>query len=301
MKLTILGCHAATPRTSANPSAQVLEVRNHMFLIDCGEGTQVQLRRNKVKFGQITQVFISHLHGDHCFGLIGLIATFSMLKRDKPLTIHGPVGIKEFILFQLKLTNSWTNYPLSFNEISATDATIIFEDERVLVTTIPLHHRVYCNGYLFQEKPGDRKLLIEEAIARNIPIAYYKSLKKGKNITLDSGVTVENSSVTAAPTAAGSYAYCSDTKYQEDKVKQLQNITLLYHESTFLEKQKHLAAPTGHSTAMEAALIAKKANVTSLLLGHYSTRYRDLELFLEEAKTIFPAVELAEDGKVIDF
>ncbi len=301
MKLTILGCYSATPRTFTNPTSQVLELNNHHFLIDCGEGTQVQLRKNKVKFTRIKHIFISHLHGDHCYGLIGLVSTFRMLSREAPLHIYGPKGIKEMITVQLKLSNSWTDYPLHFHELTSKEPQVIFEDEKVIVTTIPLQHRIYCNGFHFQEKPGDRTLILSAAVNHNIDKAYFRSIKKGKDITLDDGTVILNNELTKDPAPTKSYAFCSDTRYDEAKLSQLQGITALYHEATFLESHKYLCQSTGHSSAIEAATIAKKANVGTLILGHYSTRYGDLSLFKEEARTVFANVEVADDGKVFEF
>ncbi len=301
MKLTILGCYSATPRTFTNPTSQVLEINNHVFLIDCGEGTQVELRRNKIKFSRIKHIFISHLHGDHFFGLIGLISTFRLLNRDTPLHIHGPKGIKEVITLQLKLSNSWTDYPLYFNELTNTESEVVFEDDKITVSTIPLQHRIYCNGFLFKEKPGDKPLLIDKVSDYGIDKAYYRSIKKGKDVVLDDGTKISNEELTGLPKPVKSYAYCSDTKYDEAKIPLIENATVLYHESTFLESHKHLCSKTGHSSAIEAASIAKKANVGTLILGHYSTRYDNLELFVEEAQTVFDRVEIADDGKVFEY
>ncbi|MEW7291966.1 ribonuclease Z [Aquimarina sp. 2304DJ70-9] len=301
MKLTILGCYSATPRTFTNPTSQVLEINNHTFLIDCGEGTQVELRRNKIKFSRIQHIFISHLHGDHFFGLIGLVSTFRMLSRETPLHIHGPKGIKEAITLQLKLSSSWTDYPLHFHELTNKESEVVFEDETVVVRTIPLQHRVYCNGFLFQEKPGDRKLLMSKVMNFDIDKAYYRSIKKGKDAVLDNGTIIPNNELTDAPRPTKSYAYCSDTRYDEAKIPLIENATVLYHESTFLESHKHLCATTGHSSAIEAATIAEKANVGTLILGHYSTRYDNIEMFREEAKTVFENVEIGDDGKVFEF
>ncbi len=301
MKITILGCYSATPRTFTNPTSQVLEINNHLFLIDCGEGTQVELRRNKIKFSRINHIFISHLHGDHFFGLIGLVSTFRMLNRDNPLHIYGPKGIKEAITLQLKLSKSWTDYPLYFHELTNADSEIIFEDEKVMVSTIPLQHRIYCNGFLFQEKPGDRKLVMNKVLNYNIDKSYYKSIKKGKDAVLDDGKMIPNIELTEDPNPIKSYAFCSDTKYDEDKISIINEVTALYHESTFLESHKHLCTRTGHSTAIEAATIAKKANVKTLILGHYSTRYDNIEQFKDEALTVFENVEIGDDGKVFEF
>ena len=301
MKLTILGCYSATPRRLNNPTSQVLEINNHIFLIDCGEGTQVQLRKHKIKFNRIKHVFISHLHGDHVYGLVGLVSTFKMLNRETELHIYGPKGIKEFITVQLKLSNAWTDYPLYFHELESDQSELIFEDEKVSVQTIPLQHRIYCNGYLFTEKPKERKLNLGAVLNYDIPQAYYKSIKKGKDFVLDSGETIYNSELTFDPEPPKSYAFCSDTKYNEEKLSLLKNTTVLYHESTFLESHKHLCEYTGHSTAKEAALIAKKAKVNQLILGHYSTRYGTTDPFKEEAQSVFKNTHVAEDGKVFEW
>ncbi|WP_366183051.1 ribonuclease Z [Flavobacterium ovatum] len=300
MKLTILGCYAATPRTFTNPTAQVLEIKNRLFLIDCGEGTQVQLRKNKIKFSKINHVFISHLHGDHFFGLIGLISTFSLLGRTTDLHIYGPKGIKEISLLQLKLSNSWTNYKLFFHEIVSEESKVIFEDDKVIVKTIPLKHRVYTNGFLFQEKLDKRKLNVEAVERYKIDTCFYQNIKNGKDITLDNGDVIENGELTFDPIAPKSYAFCSDTVYNEAILPVIEGVDVLYHESTFLDSEKVLANKTMHSTAIEAATIAMKSNAKQLILGHYSTRYESIELFQKEAKTVFSEVWLADDGKSFD-
>lgn len=300
MKLTILGCYAATPRTITNPTSQLLEIKNKMFLIDCGEGTQVQLRKNKIKFSKINQVFISHLHGDHFFGLIGLISTFSLLGRTTDLHIYGPKGIKEIIILQLRLSNSWTNYGLFFHELESNESEVIFEDDKVLVKTIPLKHRVYTNGFLFQEKAGERKLNMDAVQNYEIESCYYQKIKNGKDITLEDGRVIANAELTFDPIEPKSYAFCSDTVYNEAILPVIENVDVLYHESTFLESEQNLAEKTLHSTAKEAARIALKAKAKQLILGHYSTRYESIELFREEAKTVFQEVLLAEDGATFE-
>jgi ribonuclease Z len=297
VKLHILGCYAATPRTLTNPTSQVLEIKNHLFLIDCGEGTQVQLRKNKIKFSRINHIFISHLHGDHFFGLPGLISTFRLLGRDKELHIYGPKGIKEAITLFLKLGDSWTNYPLRFHELTSKKSQNIFEDEKISVETIPLDHRVYTNGFLFKEKLGERRLNIEAVTKHKIDKCYFQNIKNGKDIILDDEMIVPNVELTFDPPKPKSYAYCSDTGYHPEIVEQIKKADILYHESTFLESEAHLSAKTKHATAKQAAEIAKEAEVGALILGHYSTRYKSLELFKEEAQEVFPNVELADDGK----
>mgnify|MGYP003114781990 CR=1 FL=1 len=301
MKLTILGCHSATPRTNTNPTSQVLEIKNHMFLIDCGEGTQVELRRNKVKFSRIKHIFISHLHGDHYFGLVGLISTFGLITRDTELHVYAPKGLKEVITLQMKLSDSWTNYPLFFHELSSKKSELIYEDAKVEVHTIPLKHRIYTNGFLFKEKENERKLDMNAVLNSNINMAYYRKLKQGGDVENEDGVLIKNETVTKDPVPAKSYAFCSDTIYDEDIIPIIKDTTVLYHESTFLDKNESLCLPTKHSTARQAATIAKKANVETLLLGHYSTRYDSYDGFEIEAKTVFDNVLLSKDGKSFEF
>lgn len=301
MKLTILGCYSATPRAFTNPTSQVLEIRNHLFLIDCGEGTQVQLRKNKVRFSRINHIFISHLHGDHFFGLPGLVSTFRLLGREKPLHIYGPKGIKEAVTLLLKLGDSWTNYPLLFHELESNDSELIFEDDRVQVSTIPLVHRVYTNGFLFQGKPLPRNLDIEAAKSHGIDASQFNNIKAGKNGVTADGQEVPNLALTFDPPLSKSYAFCSDTKYSERIVPIIKGVDVLYHESTFLESEAHLCERTKHATAKQAATIAQKGGVGQLILGHFSTRYKSLNLFKEEAQEIFAATSLADDGKHFEF
>ncbi len=300
MRLHILGCHAATPRALNNPTAQVLEISNHLFLIDCGEGTQVQLRKNKIKFSRIGHIFISHLHGDHFFGLPGLVSTFRLLGREKELHIHGPKGIKEGITLLMKLGNSWTNYPLIFHELDSSESEILYEDEKVIVQSIPLDHRVYTNGFLFSEKKGDRKLDIDAVKKYSIDKLYFQNIKRGMDYTTEDGRVISNRELTLDPPLPKKYAFCSDTAYSERIVPIIQGADALYHEATFMETEANLAATTKHSTAREAATIAKKAGVGKLILGHYSTRYKDLDPLREEAAEVFKPVELAQDGKTFD-
>lgn len=301
MKITILGCYAATPRTFNNPTSQVLEIQNRLFLIDCGEGTQVQLRKKKIKFSKINHIFISHLHGDHCFGLIGVVTTFAMLGRETDLHIYGPKGVKELILMQLKISGSFTSYKLYFHELESKESEVIFEDEKVIVKTIPLRHRVYANGYLFQEKPKEKRLNVEKTQQYGIDKCYYQNIKNGKDITLDNGQVIPNSELSFEPEKSKSYAFCSDTIYKEDIVPIIENVDVLYHESTFLEQDEQYTERTMHCTAKQAAKIAKLANAKNLILGHYSTRYGSIEPFKEQAQEVFENVHLADDGKEFEF
>lgn len=299
LKLTILGCHSATPRTFAHPTSQYLEINNRYFLIDCGEGTQTQLRKYKIKFSKLKNIFISHLHGDHFYGLIGLISTFNLLNRQTELHIYAPKGAKEIINLQFKLSKTWIKYPLHFHELSSKKSKKIFEDEKVEVHTIPLKHRVYTNGFLFQEKLADRKLNMN-AVSKHkeIEICDYQNIKKGKDFVKNNGEIITNKTLTFDPYPILKYAFCSDTAYFEDILPIITNVDLLYHESTFLKDNIDLAKITKHATAKQAATIAKKGKVKKLLLGHYSSRYKNINLFLEEAQPIFKNVELSEEGKV---
>lgn len=301
MNLTILGCYAATPRTFTNPTSQVLEIKNRLFLIDCGEGTQVQLRKNKIKFSKINHIFISHLHGDHFFGLVGLVSTFMLLNRATDLHIYGPVGIQEIIKLQLKLSNSWPTFGLFFHELNNKESEIIFEDDKVIVKTIPLKHRVYTNGFLFAEKISERKLNTVAVQNYEIEKCYFQNIKNGKNITLEDGRIIDNIELSFDPLPPKSYAFCSDTLYNEDIIPLIDEVDVLYHETTFLESEIDLAKKTMHSTAKDAARIALKSKAKQLVLGHYSTRYEDINRFKEEAQTIFKEVELADDGKYFEF
>ena len=300
LKLTILGCHSATPRVNAHPTSQYLEINNRHFLIDCGEGTQRQMRKYKVGFSKINQIFISHLHGDHFFGLIGLISTFGILNREKELHIYGPKGLKEITTLQLKLSSSWIKYELIFHELTSKKSELIFEDDKLTVHTIPLNHRVYTNGFLFREKEGLRKIdLTKTALYPEIESCDFQHLKNGKDFVLQNGEVVKNKDLTLDPNKTISYAFCSDTSYKPDIVPQIKQVDLLYHETTFLTDLEDLAKKTKHATAKQAATIALEADVETLVIGHYSSRYKNSDVFKEEAELVFPNVVLAKAGKEI--
>ena len=297
MKITILGCYSATPRKDKHTSSQLIEINGKLFLIDCGEGTQMQLRKTKIKFNRINHIFISHLHGDHFYGLIGLISTFRLTGRTKPLNIYGPKGIKEIITLQLKLANSWTNYPLNFHELKSETSETIYQKDTVSVDTIPLDHRVYTNGFLFTSRNSSRRINSKAINGLNLEPFHFDQLKKGLSIILEDGTNIKNNELTFDPENPKRYAYCSDTSYNRDLIPLIKKVDLLYHESTFLEKDIHLAEKTKHSTAIQAAKIAKEAKVKKLILGHYSSRYIDKNIFFNEASTVFKDVDLSEDFK----
>ncbi|MCL4149531.1 UNVERIFIED_CONTAM: hypothetical protein GTU68_004419 [Idotea baltica] len=286
LSLTILGCHSATPRANAFPTSQYLEINNRHFLIDCGEGTQRQMRKYKVGFTKINHIFISHLHGDHFYGLVGLLSTYGILGREKELHIYGPKGIKKVTLLNLKISQSHAKFPMIFHELSSRESELIFEDDKVSVRTIPLKHRVYTNGYLFTEKENPLKLHIDN-------INNYDEIDRA-------GEIIPNSELTLPPKKALSFAFCSDTVYKPNIIPIIKNADLLYHEATFLADKQELAKKTKHATSKEAAQIAKDANVDKLIVGHYSGRYKDISLFKKEAQEIFENTDLAEPGKVFE-
>ncbi|QTE22307.1 ribonuclease Z [Polaribacter cellanae] len=299
LNLTILGCHSATPRVNAFPTSQYLEINNRHFLIDCGEGTQRQMRKYKIGFSKIDHIFISHLHGDHFYGLVGLLSTYGILSREKEMHIFGPVGIKKATLLMLKISQSHAKFNMIFHELSSKESELIFEDDKVIVRTIPLHHRVYTNGYLFTEKEKPRKLnMLNISGYEEIGKADFLNIKAGKDVVLSNGEIIPNSELTLDPKKPLSYAFCSDTSYKPDIVPIIKNVDLLYHEATFLADRTDLAKKTKHSTSVEAAQIAKDANAGELIIGHYSGRYKDISLFQKEASEIFKNVSLAEPGKV---
>lgn len=297
MKLTILGTGSATPTLLRNPSAQILSTDYENFLIDCGEGTQSQLLRNKIKVGKIKNIFISHLHGDHYFGLIGLISSLNLSHRTESLTIFGPKGLDEAICLQLKLAATILNFQLIFETVNTELHYKIFENEHINIYTIPLIHRVPCCGFLFIEKPKLRPILAEK-LTKEISSAEIKQLKEGKNIFNDNNTIKYNfMDFTTEPPKQKSFAYCSDTIFNIEIVNYLKNVSFLYHEATFKNEHSQRAKSTFHSTASQAAEIAKASNVDKLLIGHYSSRYIDLSENLLEAQIVFKNTELAIENE----
>lgn len=299
--LKILGCGSATPTSWTNPSSQFLNMEERYFLIDCGEGTQAELRKNKIGFKKIDNIFISHLHGDHFYGLIGLLSTLSLLDRKKDLHVYSPKGLKEIIVTQFRISKTYLSYFIHFHEISSSEPIVVLDDKKLTVKAIPLKHRIEAYGYLFEEKLKERKLNIDVVKKLGVEVCDYRNLKLGKDYITDSGDVIENDVLTLDPPKPLSYAYCSDTSYEPKISEWVKGIDLLYHESTFLEEHSALAKKTGHSTAKEAALIAKQAGVKNLLLGHFSARYKNRDVFLQEAKNYFDKTELSSESKEIIF
>ena len=301
MKLTILGCYSASPRNNFHTTSQILEIGGDLILIDCGEGTQMQLRKMKIKFSRIKNIFISHLHGDHFFGLIGLISTFRLHRRSSDLNLFGPKGLKEIIDLQLKYSNSWTDFKINFNELESKKSVSILNNDKFQVKTIPLRHRIYTNGFLFIEKHNEKKLNMNNIKKYSIKYTDYNKIKNGEDIFLNDGSKIKNRELILEPKKNTTYAFCSDTIYHEEIITILKSATLIYHESTFLEIDKDLAKKTLHSTASDAAKIAKAADCQKLLLGHFSSRYKNLEKFIDESSKIFKNVDLAYEGLVLEF
>jgi ribonuclease Z len=296
--LLILGSSAATPTANRNPTAQLLNIAERFFLIDCGEGTQIQLRKHKAKFQSINHIFISHLHGDHFYGLPGLLGSMHLLGRKNPLTIYAPKELEEVIQLIHKHSETYLNYPLQFVSLQNKTKQLIFEDDKVEVYSIPLKHRIPTTGFLFKEKPLPRNIDKYKLEKHNVSFSEMHKLKLGFDAQDNNGNTILNSELTINPQLPRSYAYCSDTKYFEEIIENIKDVDLLYHESTFLEDKKDRAKDTYHSTAKQAAEIAKKSNAKKLLLGHFSARYGNLDDFLIEAKTIYQNTELATEGSL---
>ncbi|MBQ5731018.1 MAG: ribonuclease Z [Bacteroidaceae bacterium] len=296
----ILGCGSALPTTRHNATSQIVRIGNKQFMIDCGEGTQLQMRRSHIHFSFVNHIFISHLHGDHCFGLIGLISTFGLLGRTAPLHIYADPLLQRLMQPQLNFFCNGLKYPLHFHDIDATKQTVIYEDKSITVETIPLQHRIPCCGFLFREKPKKRHLIASMVEYYDIPIHQRANIKEGNDYTTPDGTLIPNSRLTTDADPSRSYAFCSDTLPCPNIVEQIREIDLLYHEATFAEAEHSRAQETFHSTARQAAHIAKEANVKQLVIGHFSSRYKEDELLLNEAKEIFPTTSLADEERVFN-
>lgn len=296
-ELTILGSNSAVPAYGRHPSAQVLNVREELYLVDCGEGTQMRLSENQIKVGKIQHIFISHLHGDHVFGLVGLLTSYSMGARYKALHIYGPLGLEELIHSQLRLSQSHLNYPLYIHNTQPSFKSLIYENRDLWVYTIPLNHSIPANGYLFIEKERPRHIIPTYIDTYDMSIEQIRAVKKGRDLWLKDGRRIANEVLTEPPPPSRSFAYCSDTRYHPSIVKHIKGVDLLFHEATFRQDLEDRAAATFHSTTAQAAQIAKQAEVGQLIIGHFSARYRDLSPLLEEVTAIFEQSALAVEGK----
>jgi ribonuclease Z len=296
-EVTILGSSSATPIFNRNPSAQALNINDHIYLVDCGEGTQQQMLRFDVKASRIDHIFISHLHGDHYLGLVGLLSSMHLNGRSKTLKLFGPPQLMEIIDLQLKYSDTTLQYAIDFIETHADKAEVILDNQDITVETIPLDHRIACTGFLFKGKKRLRKIIKERIAELNIPVEYYASIKKGDDYVSPDGKLYKNVDITLNPEEPKTYAYCSDTLYNENYFDQINNADLLYHESTFLNNMLERAQTTYHTTAWQAGDVALKTNAKKLLIGHFSARYKTLNELLEEAQSVFPETELAVEGK----
>ena len=298
--VTILGSGAAIPTSDRNPTAHLVEVRNRLLLLDCGEGTQIQLRKSGYKFQKISHIFISHLHGDHYFGLIGLLNTMHLLGRTQPMHLYGIEPLIVTINLQLELSGTTLAYPLIFHPFETENPSVILDDTEITVSTIPLNHRVPTCGFIISEKPEQRKILKDFLAKVKVPFQYFDKIKDGDDYTDEEGVVHPNHQITNDPPHARSYAYCTDTAYYEPIIPLIKNCDLLYHEATFMEDKADDAHAKFHSTGREAATIALKADVRKLVIGHYSARYKEVESLLAEAKQVFPNTILGQDGMRIE-
>lgn len=292
--VTILGNNSAVPAFNRHPTSQVVTLDGSNYLVDCGEGTQIQMINYKIRRSKISHVFISHLHGDHYFGLIGLINSFSLLSHQPELHVFGPAPLKEIIELQLKVADTKLCYPLHIHHI--TEPAILIDDEKLTVKCFRTNHRIECYGFSFQEKKSLRKLLPEKAIAFEIPAVFYDRLKAGEDYTRKDGTLIKNDSVTVAATPGKKYAFCADTKYDESIIPHIAGADMIYHETTYLDNLRERAESRFHSTTKQAAELAKKAGVKKLLIGHFSSKYDTLEEFELEAKEVFENSELALEG-----
>lgn len=294
-KLTIIGSGSAVPTLTRGVTAQYLNFNERHFLIDCGEGTQLQMRKYKVKFQRLKAVFISHLHGDHYLGLTGLLSSMSLLGRTKELTVYCPAELEEILKFQFKVAKVYFNFELKFVPLTATAKEVIFEDNILTVSAFPVKHRIDCWGFRFDEKPKDRNINPSKIEEHKLTLEEILKVKKGEDVTRESSY-LRNEELTLKPTPTVSYAYSADTAYFAEMADYVQGVDLLYHEATFTEKHSDRANATQHSTALQAANVAQEAKVKRLILGHFSARYKDPSELVDEAKTVFKNVSAVEDG-----
>lgn len=293
--LHILGCGSALPTSRHFPTAQVLNVRNKLMMIDCGEGAQLQFRKCRLKFSRLNNVFLSHLHGDHCFGLPGLVSTLNLLGRTADLHIYSPVGLKAVMEPLLKTFNRSMNYQIIFHEFDTEEPSEIYADRSVTVTTIPLCHRIPCCGFLFAEVPGMRHIVRSAVDFYHVPLFELGRIKAGADYVTPDGRIIPNTLLTRPADPVRRYAYCSDTRFMPSLIEQIKGVDLLFHEATFIEADAARADETFHATARQAAEMARLAEVKLLLVGHYSARYDDESAILTEARNIFPQTMAARE------
>jgi ribonuclease Z len=300
MKLTILGSSSALPTSERFPSAHVLNVHERLYLIDCGEGTQMQLRKCRIRFSKINHIFISHLHGDHIFGLYGLLSTFSLMGRRSPVRLYAPENYRNLLFSHLHDFDINLSFEIDFVPLSGKDPVQILDDKYITVTSFPLSHRVTCFGFLFREKQSARNIISDSIVKYNIPYVRIPAIKKGADFTTSDGTVISNEELTIPAPEPLSYAYCSDTRYFRRLASFLKGVSLLYHEATFDKSLSDLAEITGHSTTSDAARVATEAGAGCLMIGHFSARYRSVFPLVDEAKSLFTNTMPAIDGSSYD-
>ena len=297
--INILGCGSALPTTRNLATSQIVDLRDKLYMIDCGEGTQVQMRRMRVRFGRLAHIFISHLHGDHCFGLPGLISTLGMLGRTGELVVHGPKEVETYLRPVMDLFCRGMEFEVRFNPVDTRSHSLVMEDRSLSVYSIPLKHRIPTCGYLFAEKPKEAHIIREMTDFYQVPVRCMKDIKQGQDYVTPEGEVVPNSRLTRPAAPPKRYAFCSDTAYNRSIIPIIEGADLLYHEATFAECDLARAKETFHSTARQAAEIARDAHVKRLVIGHYSARYEDLSELHREAEAVFPGTILGNEGTVI--
>jgi ribonuclease Z len=298
LSVTILGNNSAVPAFNRHPTSQVISHDGNNFLVDCGEGTQIQMIKYKIRRGKISHIFISHLHGDHYFGLVGLLNTFGLLSHKQELHVHAPAPLQQIIEMQMNVAETVLPYPLHFHTL--TKAEVLVDTDKIRVSCFPTTHRIECYGFLFEEKEGKRKLLIDKIRKLSIPLSFYSSLQNGLDYINTKGQIIRNDSVTASPERGKKYAFCADTMYDENIIQYIYGADMIYHETTYLDNMRDKAHERFHCTTKQAAEIARKAMVKKLLIGHFSSKYSVLDQFQEEAREVFPNTELAIEGNTYE-
>ncbi len=298
LSVTILGNNSAVPAFNRHPTSQVVTQDGTSYLVDCGEGTQIQMIKYKIRRGKISHVFISHLHGDHYYGLVGLINTFGLLSHRQELHVYGPEPLQQVIELQLKVAETNLPYPLHFHALKE-NATLV-DNEKIRIKCFRTNHRILCFGFSFEEKEGKRKLLIEKVRKFNIPQSFYSSLQQGLDYMTSRGEVIKNEDVTTSPQRGKKYAFCADTRYDESLIEHIYGFDMIYHEATYLDNMRDKAAERFHCTTKEAATLARKAMVNKLLIGHFSSKYSTLDAFLLEARSVFPNTDLALEGQTYE-
>jgi ribonuclease Z len=298
LTVTILGNNSAVPAFNRHPTSQVVTQDGTNYLVDCGEGTQIQMIKHKIRRGKIARIFISHLHGDHYFGLVGLLNTFGLLSHKQELHVYGPEPLQAIIEMQLKVADTHLPYPLYFHTVS--DNATLVDDAKIRIKSFKTTHRIPCFGFSFEEKMSKRKILVDKAKKYDIPLTFYSSLQNGLDYITPKGEVIRNDAVTTAPEKGKRYAFCADTRYDESLIEHIYGFDAIYHETTYLDNFRDKAFERFHSTTRQAATLAQKAMVNKLLIGHFSSKYSTLEAFLEESRSVFPNTELAMEGVTYD-